>query len=75
MDIFAFHQYLSIKRSYDSATPTSPLWLTILFSEWMIVLTELTLDAVDLAAKIIYSSMRTLDEGQVNVDCDDWSMP
>ena len=27
---------------------TSPLWLTILFSEWMIVLTELTLDAVDL---------------------------
>ena len=29
---------------------TSPLWLTILFSEWMIVLTELTLDAVDLSA-------------------------
>ena len=58
-----------------SASPTSPLWLTILFSECMIVLTELTLEAVDLAAKIINTSiMRRLDEGHDNVDCDDWSM-
>ena len=40
----------------------------------MIVLTELTLEAVDLAAKIINTSRRRLDEGHDNVDCDHWSM-